>query len=66
MIAPCMKCTDRHENCHSICDRYKDWTQKLSEWKGKVITARKPNSIMNGYRQDIITRELKHSRGKRK
>ena len=26
MTAPCLNCTDRHPNCHSECERYKEFT----------------------------------------
>lgn len=25
MTAPCLNCTERHENCHSECERYKEF-----------------------------------------
>ena len=24
-VAPCKDCVDRKVNCHSICDKYKEW-----------------------------------------
>ena len=26
--APCKDCTERHSGCHSLCDRYKEFTDR--------------------------------------
>lgn len=30
-IAPCKDCQDRHQFCHSTCQKYSDWRNKLNE-----------------------------------
>ena len=29
MEQPCRWCKDRHINCHSECDKYKEWRKEL-------------------------------------
>ncbi len=31
--APCMKCTERHTNCHSHCEKYLEFTERLQKEK---------------------------------
>lgn len=31
MIAPCKDCPERHELCHSSCEKYKDFVKEREE-----------------------------------
>lgn len=38
--APCKNCTDRFENCHSSCMRYKEWLNDFRNEKKKIMEKR--------------------------
>ena len=40
IITPCKGCTDRHEACHSTCEKYKDWKQEFEVLKANVTKGR--------------------------
>ena len=40
---PCKNCGDRHATCHSTCDKYKNWVNKIISKKG----AKTKNEIQN-------------------
>lgn len=40
IITPCKGCTDRHEACHSTCEKYKDWKQEFEILKSNVAKGR--------------------------
>lgn len=40
---PCQDCKDRHLHCHSECDKYKDFTEKLKYIHKKREEVRKIN-----------------------
>ena len=63
---PCKDCTERHIKCHAECDRYKQWSDKLS-----AIKANKEKEISYAaYYHDAVTRHdsklIKGSKGYRK
>lgn len=37
---PCYKCPDRSAICHSVCERYREWSTKVAESR-ELIRQRK-------------------------
>lgn len=33
---PCLGCPDRNENCHSICERYKEYKKSLAKQNEQI------------------------------
>ena len=36
----CKGCVDRHENCHSECEKYKEYRQELEDYKAWLHATR--------------------------
>lgn len=52
MLAPCYKCADRHESCHSACERYAKF-RGFTEQKRKE---RMDNAMVYDYRKRVVNR----------
>lgn len=39
MEAPCYKCSDRKLGCHSTCDKYKEFKERIEDWHKKRALA---------------------------
>ncbi len=38
--APCLECKERHESCHSSCEKYISFVKEHKLWSDKVKEAR--------------------------
>lgn len=64
ITAPCRDCTDRHMNCHSECNKYKEWKQELDVVKEQVLVKRIAEAEAAKRRNEAIAR-MRKSRVKR-
>lgn len=32
-IVPCKDCSERHESCHSDCDKYQEWKEESDKFR---------------------------------
>lgn len=51
MITPCKDCQDRNEDCHGICEKYKEWKIYHDELMEKERRRRKLFSHYYGRRK---------------
>jgi hypothetical protein len=56
--APCKDCVDRHQLCHSTCEKYLAFKKEAEELKQKIIEARRLEDDFLGVRS-------RHTRRKR-
>ena len=52
MKTPCYQCQDRHVNCHSECERYAKYHEKLKVWKDKENA----DGEMRSYNRECVAR----------
>lgn len=64
ITAPCKDCIDRHMNCHSECNKYKEWKQELDVVKEQVLVKRIAEAEAAKRRNEAIAR-MRKSRVKR-
>lgn len=61
-ITPCKDCTDRHENCHAECDRYKVWKHDITEEKNRIARMKYKDIDLTRRRNEAITRMRKYNK----
>ena len=48
---PCMDCTDRVLGCHSKCEKYKEYSQKVKQAKTEITQRYKGQRAAENYTQ---------------
>ena len=66
MNTPCKDCVERHENCHSGCEKYIGWRLELDARREKIIKAKSDDVLANTYRGEVLLRMMPHVKKKRK
>lgn len=46
---PCYKCEERHEGCHSDCERYADWDREHQAFNDKKARAKTAEQMIEGF-----------------
>ncbi len=54
--APCLGCEERYIGCHSVCEKYQEFTHLLELWREEKHRTYEENRILN---------DIEHSRIKR-
>lgn len=49
MSGPCHECPDRYIGCHGACERYKEYTDKLSELRAMRAEKMRAEDDVNGF-----------------
>lgn len=44
--APCLNCDDRHLNCHSQCEHYKNFKQRIEDKKTKIKIQKEKDEML--------------------
>ena len=52
-IKCCKNCPDRHENCHSVCDRYKSERVELDKLNAKMHEEKRKNNLIMSHQMEI-------------
>lgn len=54
---PCYRdCEGRSENCHSICEAYKEWKSERDADRDLRLEKKKDNDLLRDYLNDQITK----------
>lgn len=60
MQAPCYGCTERHENCHAECERYKAFREEYKKREDELKKERYVNDYF-GHRKIKVARCFKRN-----
>lgn len=60
MNSPCRECKDRVLHCHSTCERYKEYKDKITDAKNKIKSIEKQNKLANNYSKTAVSRMKKY------
>lgn len=56
MITPCYHCKDRHQGCHSECEKYAEYRRKVEQMRNEE----RKDSAMRGWFYQRTTYRVKH------
>lgn len=54
--SPCKDCNDRHETCHTVCDRYSVWKAEWEEQRKTINNSKYYYAEMYRLRNESIGR----------
>lgn len=54
--APCKDCIDRHINCHSSCEKYKNWQIEDKEEKNRIFQEKRLTCVQAQYKRDLMAK----------
>ena len=58
--APCMDCSDRNIGCHSMCDRYKAYTEAHEELKESIRKQKFVHNSLKDMHKEQYARYLRN------
>ena len=61
IVVPCKDCVERHESCHSSCDKYVDWRRMLDEQKRKIYSVKTAEREVRNHKNAVISKACKKS-----
>jgi hypothetical protein len=63
MNAPCKDCFDRHQGCHSKCEKYIAFRKERDELNEKIYKQKEKERLLIGYNQELGRRHMPNKRG---
>lgn len=55
MKVPCKDCTERTLNCHSTCERYKQFFEENEKRKAELLESHRLTNTLNGYNKNKLS-----------
>lgn len=60
--SPCKDCSERSYNCHSSCERYRQYKDKLEETRAKINAYNAEVAFGKSVKRRVAKRHSKHSK----
>ena len=54
---PCYNCDERHNSCHSKCEKYKEFKNGLDAYNNKISNVKKSNQPIDDF---LFTRKRRY------